>query len=184
LPNGHGTTVQELAPRVLELLPGSQSQIAKALGRKPSDGTVRRTLEHLATEGFAQRVKRRWERCQSEPEIGDAVPEDFDQESKGLYARVLGYLRGLPEGLWDANMVPTAQCYVRSKQLARQARDAIGDEPYQTTSTGRAFKHPAVEDARQHERDAHTYAEALLLTPKARQVAGVKGGGPDNPLDF
>jgi phage terminase small subunit len=182
--NGRGSTVKELAPRVLELLPGTQSAIAKALGRKPSDGTVRRTLEHLASQGFAKRKQRRWERCQTQPQQEIAYPEDFDQEAKGLYTRVIAYLRALPEGLWDDNMVPTAQCYVRSKQLARQARVAIGDRPYTMNSAGRAFKHPAVEDARQHERDAHTYAEALLLTPKARQVAGVKGGGGADPFDF
>jgi phage terminase small subunit len=187
LATGPSRTVRELAPKVLELLPGSQSDIAKALGRRKNDGTVRRTLEHLATEGFAQRTNGRWERCQSEPDPDVAVPDDFDQPSRALFGRVVTYVRALPRELWNDEMLPTAEAYVRSKQLAREARAEIGSNggPYNRAKTGRVYKHPGVEDARQHERDAHEYAKALLLNPESRRRAGVKGDDSgDSPFDF
>jgi hypothetical protein len=81
----------------------------------------------------------------------------------------------------------TAEPYVRSKQLAREARGQIeaAGGPYIKSKTGRVFKHPGVEDARQHERDAHEYGKALLLNPESRRRAGVKDdGGGDSPFDF
>lgn len=182
--------VRELAPKVLELLPGSQSDIAVALGRRKNDGTVRRTLEHLATEGFASRDGKRWERCQTEPDPATddvAIPDDFDHASTALYRRVLTYVRKLPKELWDDEMAPTAEAYVRSRQLARDARAQIkaAGGAYVRSNTGRVFKHPAVEDARQHERDAHEYGKSLLLNPEAlRRAGGKDDGGGASPFDF
>jgi hypothetical protein len=73
----------------------------------------------------------------------------------------------------------------RSSSPARRARDRGDGGAYNESKTGRVFKHPGVEDARQHERDAHEYAKALLLNPEARRRAGVKDdGGGDSPFDF
>jgi hypothetical protein len=73
----------------------------------------------------------------------------------------------------------------RSSSPARRAlRSRPTAAPYIKAKTGRVFKHPGVEDARQHERDAHEYAKALLLNPE-RGGAGVKDdGGGDSPFDF
>jgi P27 family predicted phage terminase small subunit len=180
------SAVKELAPRVLELLPGKQSDIAVALGRRKNDGTVRRTLEHLATGGFAERVDGAWRRCQALPDPDVAYPDDLDQEARALYAKVLAYVRALPDELWDETMLPQALRYVRAAQQARDAAALVEAEGrYTTNSSGRVFRHPAVEDAIRFEKAAQDYASDLLLTPDARRRAGLKGdGGGGDPLDF
>lgn len=185
--NGRGSVVRDLAPRVLQMLPGSQAAIAKALARPASDRSVRRTLEYLTTEGLTERDGRVWRRCLDEADVDVAIPEDFDQESRALYTATLAHLRGHLADLWDDTVLPTLERYVRSKQLARQARQAADEAgQYVEVKGGRVFKHPGVRDARDHERDAHLYAEALLLTPASRKRHNVKdsGGGGDSLDDF
>src|SRR4051794_3776484 len=112
---------RDLAPRVLALLPGKQADIARSLGRKPSDGTVRRTLERLANDGFAERVDSIWRSCQELPGDDDAevaIPEDFDHESRTLFTRTHKQL--VEQGTFKDSDLPLLERYVRSKQLARQ----------------------------------------------------------------
>jgi phage terminase small subunit len=172
--------VAELAPRILDLLPGKQAAIAQALGRASSDGSVRRALDKLANEGFAERVDGVWRRCQEVPTLPEGpYPDDFDQVSIGLYDRT--QLQLLAQGTWKEGDRPLLESYVRSKQLAREARAKVAaDGAYPKNGSGRVFRHPAIEDARGHERDALAFAEALLIPPKARgQRAGEGGSGPD-----
>lgn len=178
------STARDLGPRILELLPGRPADIARALGRKPSDGTVRRALERLATEGFAERNGHEWRRCHVEPALpeDEAWPQDFDHESRAFFARLLAWLRA--QNTFRAQDRSTLESFVRSKQLAREARVAVAEHGAYTQSKGRVYKNPGVEDARQHERDALALADALILTPAARRRHGKEQeSGAVDPLD-
>jgi P27 family predicted phage terminase small subunit len=171
-------TAAELAPRILELLPGKQSQIAQALGRAPSDGTVRRALRGLAGTGAARRGDRGvWERCQELPTL--ATPEDFDQEARALHARTLRALQ--EQGTWRDHDADLLRRYVQREQDAREYRSALREDGRFIRSRGRIYAHPAIDKERDALRDVQALADALVLTPDARRRHGRDGdsGGED-----
>jgi P27 family predicted phage terminase small subunit len=165
----------ELAPRVLELLPGKQSQIAQALGRKPSDGTVRRALAGLKEAGAAARREDGvWERCQDLPRL--ATPEDFDQVAKALHARTLEALQ--EQGTWRSHDAELLERYVRRDQDARRFREAMDEDGRFQRSSTRIYAHPAIDKERDALRDVQSLADALVLTPDARRRHGRDGDEP------
>lgn len=171
-------SVAELAPRVLELLPAKQAEIAKTLGRKPSDGTVRRTLQGLTETGAAKRDKDgTWQRCQALPTL--ATPAGFDEQSKRLHATTLKALQ--EQGTWRDHDIELLNDYVRRSQdarLFREAREDAGD--FQSSNSGRVFAHPAIDKERDARRDVQSLRDALVLTPDARKKHGRDGEGDED----
>jgi P27 family predicted phage terminase small subunit len=170
----------ELAPRVLELLPGKQAQIAQALDRKPSDGTVRRALQGLLESGAAERVDGVWRRCQELPTL--ATPDDFDQESVALHARTLTVLQ--EQGTWRDHDADLLERYVRRMQDVREYRSELKESGrFQKTKT-RIYAHPAIDKERDALRDVQSLADALVLTPDARKKHGQDGDGDGDGDEF
>ena len=158
----------ELAPRVLALLPGKQAHIAKALGRKPSDGTVRKALQGLEGSGAAERVGGEWRRCDELP--APAAPADFDQEAVALHSRTLTVL--VEQGTWRNHDIDLLDRYTRREQDARGYRVVLEDDGRFQRSKTRIYAHPAIDKERDALRDVQSLADALVITPDARKRHG------------
>lgn len=170
----------ELAPRVLALLPGKQAHVAKALGRKPSDGTVRKALKGLEESGAAELVDGEWRRCEELQPA--ATPDDFDQEAVALHSRTLTALR--EQGTWRDHDLDLLDRYVRREQDARRfraARESTGD--FQQAKA-RVYAHPAIDKERDALRDVQSLADALVITPDARKRHGRDGKEGDGADEF
>lgn len=169
-------TTAEIAPLVLALLPAKQAEIAKQLGRQPSDGTVRRALAGLEKSGAAERVDGVWQRCQELPKL--ATPADFDAESIELHETTLKALQ--EQGTWRDHDIELLNDYVRRSQDARVFRAAVEADGRFTSSAGsRIFAHPGIDKERDARRDVQSLREALVLTPDARKKHGRDGDGDD-----
>jgi P27 family predicted phage terminase small subunit len=178
-------TVAELAPRILDLLPGKQAQIAQALGRKPSDGTVRRALAGLDETGAAERTSEgTWQRRQELPTL--ATPADFDQHARALWAKSLKALQ--EQGTWRDHDTELLERYVRREQDARACRAAIVEKGRFIDAGKRIYAHPALDKERDALRDVQALADALVLTPDARRRHGRDddegGEGDDDDFDL
>ena len=172
-------TAAELAPQILDLLPAKAGQIAKQLGRKPSDGTVRRALAGLEETGAAERVDGTWQRCQELPTL--ATPPDFDDESIELHAATLKALQ--EQGTWRDHDIELLNDYVRRTQDAREFREAVkADGKFSKTESGRVYAHPGIDKERDARRDAQGLRDALVGTPDARKRHG-RDGDEDGDLD-
>lgn len=167
----------ELAPRVLELLPGKQAHIAQALSRKPSDGTVRKALEQLAESGAAEKVDGVWRRCEQLPP--PAIPDDLDQDAVALFTRTHQAL--VEQGTWRDHDHDLLVRYVRRDQDARAFRRARMEKGNFQAAKSRVYAHPAIDKERDALRDVQTLADALVITPDARRRHGrdSKGGDED-----
>lgn len=169
----------ELAPRVLDLLPGKQAHIAQALDRKPSDGTVRKALEQLAGSGAAERVDGIWRRCEELPP--PAIPDDFDQEAVALFTR--SHTALVEQGTWRDHDHDLLVRYVRRDQDARVFRAARQQyKDFQQAKT-RVYANPAIDKERDALRDVQSLADALVITPDARRRHGRDGDGEDEGGD-
>lgn len=167
----------ELAPRILEVLPAKQAEIARQLGRKPSDGTVRRALRNLAEAGTVVREKGVWERCQELATL--ASPDDFDDVSRQLYADTLKALQ--EQGTWREHDTELLTDYVRRAQDARRYRVAVVDQgEFRESKSGRVFAHPGIDKERDARRDVRALRDALVLTPDARKKHGRDGEEDDS----
>lgn len=173
-------SIAELAPRVVSLLPGKQAEIARALGRKPSDGAVRRALRNLEQSGAAQRIDGIWQRREGLPML--AIPADFDKQSAALHDRTLKALQ--EQGTWRDHDAELLERYVRRSQDVRAFRDAVREQGrFQTSDKGgRVYAHPGIDKERDALRDVQALADALVLTPDARKRHG-RDGGDDDPAD-
>jgi P27 family predicted phage terminase small subunit len=178
-------SVAELAPTILELLPAKAAEVARSLGRKPSDGTVRRALQGLEQSGAAQRVDGIWQRCQELPRI--APPAGCDDESKRLHAETLEALQ--KQGTWRDHDIELLNDYVERSQDVREFKQARRrDNDFQRSKTGRVFAHPAIDKERDARRDVQALRDALVLTPDARKKHGRDGDddpdGDGDEFDF
>ena len=107
-----------------------------------------------------------------------APPGDLDVGSKRFWERTLEHLR--EQRTWQDSDVPLLERYVRACENARHARAKIPPEGTTRGSQGQLVEHPAIKTAREAERDAHKYAEALILTPDARRKAAIEAAdAPD-----
>lgn len=173
-------TPTELAPLVLALLPGKQAHVAKALGRKPSDGTVRKALEQLLESGAAEKVDGIWRRCEELP--APAIPETFDQEAVALFTRTHAAL--VEQGTWRDHDHDLLVRYARRDQDARTFREArLQYGNFQQSSTMRVYANPAIDKERDALRDVQSLADALVLTPDARRRHGRDGDDDDGGGD-
>lgn len=175
-------TAAELAPQILDLLPGRAANLAQALGRKSSDGTVRRALEGLEKSGAAERVDGVWQRCQELPKL--ATPADFDDEACALHARTLKALQ--EQGTWRDHDIDLLERYVRREQDARIFRAAIEEQGrfQQVRDGGRVYAHPGIDKERDANRDVQSLADALVITPDARKRHGRDGDEDPNADEF
>lgn len=99
-------------------------------------------------------------------------PADLDEAAVALWNRVLRELRD--QGTWQASDVGCLERYVRAALRARAAREVVDrDGLIAEGGRGQPIAHPALRIARDSERDAAEYARDLLLTPRARRLAGV-----------
>lgn len=218
------TPAVDLAPRVVDLLPAKQAVIARKLGRRKSDGTVRRILRDLEAAGVVVRdVGGAWHRADQieittrpnlrvvpppapapekpakpdpppEPagvarapaRAEDGYPVDFDDDARTLYVTKQAVLEA--QGSWKASDGELLEQYVRCEMRARLARaDLIGDDGRMRLTTrgsqGQIVQHPNVKTAREAERDAIGYADALGLTPEGRKRLGISDEPDDDDFD-
>lgn len=161
----------ELAPKVLALLPGKPAHIAKALDRKPSDGTVRKALESLEKSGAAERVDGVWKRCEELPPV--AIPDDFDQEAIALHARTHQAL--VEQGTWRTHDADLLNRYVRREQEARAIRGHVEEHGRFQVGETRIYAHPGLDKLKDALRDVQALADALVITPDARRRHGRDG---------
>jgi len=98
-------------------------------------------------------------------------PDDLDDASKRFWRRTRRQLKA--QGTWDDAYVAALERYVRACELARHARELVPDHGTTTGSRGQWVEHPLIKTSREAERDAHRYAEALLLLPADRHKLGL-----------
>ena len=170
----------ELAPRILELLPGKQAHIAQALDRKPSDGTVRKALEGLKESGAAERIDGVWRRC--EQLRVPAIPEDFDQEAIAMLTRTHDAL--VEQGTWREHDQDLLTRYVRREQDARRFRQARAEYGDFQQATTRVYANPAIDKERDALRDVQALADSLVITPDARRRHGRDGDEDEGGDEF
>lgn len=110
-------------------------------------------------------------------------PDGLDGRSKALWWRTLGELQA--QGTWQDSDRELLDRYIRALQRARLAREYAAAADFVTEgSQGQLVAHPAVKTAREAERDAHDYANDLILTPAARRRHDVKAPtGPSGQLE-
>ena len=101
------------------------------------------------------------------------APRDFDDRARKLWNGVQRALR--EQGTFQDSDAGALERYVRALDRAIVARAELAKHGKLTAtgSQGQPVPHPLLRVARESERDAHEYAEALLLTPRARRRAGV-----------
>jgi len=119
-----------------------------------------------------------WRRIAKVPEVdglGSYVfPVDLDDESRELFAHKVTELRAAG-ALLDSFLVELLENYVRCLQRARVASEDVDEAGMFTqANSGRRYAHPGVAIAREAERDAHVYREAIDKR---------KGRGPDADPD-
>lgn len=171
----------ELAPKILEKLPCNAADAARALKRKPSDGTVRRALANLVETGAAERVDGVYRRCQELPTLPEDPPAEFDGGAQQLWRVTLQALQ--EQGTWRDHDIELLNDYCRRSMDARTFRQALEDDGRFTVSKGRIYAHPAIDKERDARRDVQALRDALVLTPDARKKHGHAGGGEDEEYD-
>jgi P27 family predicted phage terminase small subunit len=98
-------------------------------------------------------------------------PPDFTPDARKLWHATQRQLRR--QGTWQPQDATLLASYVRAVQLAQSARKAAEDTPFVPGSRGQLTVHPGVKLSHEAARDAHRYAEALLLTPQTRARHGI-----------
>jgi P27 family predicted phage terminase small subunit len=106
-------------------------------------------------------------------------PDDLDAESRRFWNRTRRALEA--QGTWDDLYVPLLERYVRACEAARRVRAEIPDHGTARGSQGQLVEHPLTRTVRQAERDAHCYAQALLLLPADRLRRGPAEDPPSRP---
>lgn len=106
------------------------------------------------------------------PNRGEYAPKSLEPEARAIYRRVQGELQA--QGSWQASDRDALERYVRAVERARAALEIVEREGMTAEgASGQPVTHPALRIAREAERDAAEYARDLLLTPRARRLAGL-----------
>lgn len=105
-------------------------------------------------------------------------PHGLDAKARTLWN--LTWRALMAQGTWQPSDVEALARYVAAVQTARTMRTAAQDRPWVEGSTGQLVAHPGWKVAADADRDAHRYAEALLLTPASRRRAGVGAARPSD----
>jgi phage terminase small subunit len=97
------------------------------------------------------------------------TPKDFDSESVELWEACITQLKA--QGSWVETDGELLGAYVRTRQLARELRKAVGSEYAVRGSRAESqlVPHPALKMAIEAEKDSLKYADALMLTPLQRK---------------
>jgi P27 family predicted phage terminase small subunit len=95
-----------------------------------------------------------------------APPADFDADATGIWLETQEHLE--KQHIWEESDAATLERYVRCLVRAKTARNAV-ESQFVEGSMGQMVAHPGLKLAREAERDAHVYAESLLLTPQMRK---------------
>jgi hypothetical protein len=167
--------------RLLELVPGTITELGAAMGRPSSDKTLRRRLAELEADGVLVREDGLYSRAPepARPELPavelpdgfeDYVfPTYFDHEAKVVFVVKLDEFEFID---WTSTAIELLESYVGCLQRARTANDAIaGDAAFKTSDAGRVYVHPGVAVATKAERDAQVYRKALY------ELDAIGGGG-------
>lgn len=116
------------------------------------------------------------------PRKADAPPADLERDSKALWKVTIAALE--KQGTWTLSDLPLLERYIRAVQLERTARgdmdnardDHLARRRLAHGSTGQLVAHPLEAIRQKADADAHKYADALLLTPLARQRNDLEAG--------
>jgi P27 family predicted phage terminase small subunit len=113
-------------------------------------------------------------------------PRDLSTASKKQWRSTIRALESA--GAWVPDQdLDLLERYIRACETVRDARAAVAEQGVTVEGSKNQIRpHPLLKTIAEFERDAQRYAEALLLTPKARAGAGDGnggGGGEDDPLE-
>lgn len=156
----------QLADAIVKALPGKVSEFAPKLGRKRTDSTIRNRLKQLEEAGEIRCDRGVWSRIETDPISetlkGYEFPPDFDDESRDQFDLKTQELLDADVNL-DSFAIELVENYVRCLQRAREANAEVqNDAMFQSAAKGdRKFAHPGIAIAREAERDAHVYREAI-----------------------
>ncbi len=77
------------------------------------------------------------------------------------------------QGTWDDNQKPLLDQYIFAVKESLEAREMADDRPFSEHADGRVYAHPGFALADRAAKRAATFADALVLTPKARKALGL-----------
>lgn len=179
---GERVAASRLRDAILDALPAKVSEIATATGRRRTDRTIRVRLEAMQAEGLVELIDGAWRKCRNDdidvlPDY--EFPAGWDDESREQFA---GKITELVEAdcAVDSFLIELLENYVRCLQRARTANRQVDEDGlFQKAAKGdRRFPHPGIAIAREAERDAHVYREAI--DKKKRKEPG--DADPDDDL--
>ena len=107
----------------------------------------------------------------------DPTPQ-LTPAGRKIWDEVREYLED--HGIWNDVHAPLLERYVRNLVRANWARERAEKRPTVKGSTKQTVANPLFAVARNSELDAHKYAEALLITPKAMREHLQDGEDPDD----
>lgn len=167
----------EVRAAILDALPGTQTEIARALGRHPSDRTVRSRLRDLEAQNVIESEDGQF-RLAPEPEpepvelpeafAGYEFPPYFDRVSQQLLVVKLDELKTID---WTTAAIELLESYVSCLQRSRRGHEALLDGEFAVgQKSGRVYAHPAIKVIEKADSDGQKYRLEL-------QKLDEKGGG-------
>ncbi len=97
------------------------------------------------------------------------APTYLGQKARENYHRTVALMES--EGYWNDAYAAVLERYARALERAEDGRKLAAHEGMTTRgSQGQLVEHPGVKSEREADRDAHRYAQALLLTPESRKA--------------
>jgi hypothetical protein len=170
----------EVRARILELLPGTLTELSNRTGRPPSDRTLRTRLASLESEGLIRKDGRTFRHAEPTRQAATSpvemppgfeayvFPPHLDDDSRALLAVKLVEYEFIE---WTSSAVELLESYIGALQTSRNAHAAVSTAGnFVIAESGRVYAHPGVAVAGRADRDAQGYREALAKLDD-------KGGG-------